>query len=406
MTAVAYNNVAAALVRGDGGSGGGDRAAEPYYRQSLAILRRSVGDAHIDTARAYNSLASNLLRQDKTVEAEAAAASAVAILRSLNEQSAAGGNAVALSALDRQQVAPNRNIFTTYMNAAFGLMSDTPGAAQQSQIHDRAFRAAQDAISSASGRAVLQTAARDAAKTPQMADAVRQEQDLAAKANLIDKNLLRALSAQKPVEAARLRGELDGLQAQLADVSALIDKKYPSYRQLVSPRPIALADAQKALRPGEALLLMTEAANTFHLFVVTPTAVGWSRPGKDIDVILKQISDLRCDVDFATCSAARPGRTRRAADVGPGTGGQPALRPRHRQRAVQIADRTDRTAAQRHDTPLCHQLGKAGRPAARDVVGDRTAGRRRHRRSRHAAPCAGWPSASSSTPPALPTRPP
>lgn len=304
LTAVAYNNVGSALVRSDR-SGAGDRAAEPYYRQALAILRRSVGDAHIDTARAYENLALTLLRQDKAVEAEAAAAQAVAILRRLNEQSAAGSGAVGLAALDRQQVAPERGIFTTYLNAAFGLMEATPDAAQQATIQDRAFRAAQDAIASASGRAVLQTAARGAAKTPQMAEAVRQEQDLATKANLIDKNLLRALAARKPVEAARLRGELDTVQAELADVSALIDKKYPAYRQLVSPRPISLAEARQALKPGEALLLMTEASNALHLFVVTPDAVGWSRPGKDIAVILKQISDLRCDVDFATCSTAR-----------------------------------------------------------------------------------------------------
>lgn len=303
LTAVAYNSVAAALVRGGGTNG--DKAAEPYYRQSLAILQHNVGEAHIDTAYAYDNLASNLLRQGKAAEAEQAAGKAVAIVRRQNDQSAAGRNAVALSALDRQQANPNRAVFTTYMNAAFGLMSDTPGAAEQSQIQDRAFRAAQDAVSSAAGRAVLQTAARGAAKTPQMAEAVRQEQDLAARANLIDKNLLRALADRKSVEAARLRGEFDSVQAELADVSALIDKKYPSYRQLVSPRPIALADTQKALRPGEALLLMTEAANTFHLFVVTPNAVGWSRPAKEIGVILKQISDLRCDVDFATCSAAR-----------------------------------------------------------------------------------------------------
>ncbi|NIJ38916.1 CHAT domain-containing protein/Tfp pilus assembly protein PilF [Sphingopyxis panaciterrae] len=305
LTAVAYDSVAAALVRSGGLEGAGDKAAEPYYRQSLGILRRSVGEAHIDTARAYENLALCLLRQGKTAEAEDNAGKAVAIVRQLDEQISAGGSALALSALDRQQVNPNRGTFTSYMNVAFGLMSDTPDAAGQSQLQDRAFRAAQDAISSASGRAVLQTAARGAAKTPQMAEAVRQEQDLAARANLIDKNLLRALGDRKPVEATRLRGELDAIRAQLADVSALIDKKYPAYRQLVSPRPIALAAAQKALRPGEALLLMTEAANTFHLFVVTPTAVGWSRPGKEIDIIAKQISDLRCDVDYATCSAAR-----------------------------------------------------------------------------------------------------
>jgi CHAT domain-containing protein/Tfp pilus assembly protein PilF len=304
LTAAAYNNVGSALVRGDR-SGPGDRAAEPYYRQALAIMRRSLGDTHIDTAHAYENLALTLLRQGKSIEAESSAAKAVAILRSLNEQSAAGGGAVGLAALDRQQVAPDRGMFTTYMNAAFGLINDTPGIKQQAEIQDRAFRAAQDAIASASGRAVLQTAARSAAKTPQMAEAVRQEQDMAAKANLIDKNLLRALGDRKPVEAARLRGELDGVQAELAGVSALIDKKYPTYRQLVSPRPIGIAEAQKALRPGEALLLMTEAANTLHLFVVTPDGFGWSRPNQDVAIILKQISDLRCDVDFATCSAAR-----------------------------------------------------------------------------------------------------
>ncbi|MEI4507405.1 CHAT domain-containing tetratricopeptide repeat protein [Sphingopyxis sp. CCNWLW253] len=303
LTAVAYNNVGDALVRADGGQG--DKAAEPYYRQSLAILLRTVGEAHIDTAHAYSRIASSLARQGRTADAEQAAAKAVAIVRRLNEQAAAGANAITLSALDRQQADPGRSIYTTYMNAAFALMSDTPDAAGQSAIQNRAFLAAQDAISSASGRAVLQTAARAAAKTPQMAEAVRQEQDLAARANMLDKNLLRALGDRKPVEVTRLRGELDAVQAQLAEVSALIDRKYPAYRELVSPRPISLAETQKALRPDEALLLMTEAANTFHLFVVTPTAVGWSRPGREIDVILKQISDLRCDVDYATCTDAR-----------------------------------------------------------------------------------------------------
>lgn len=301
LTAVSYNNVAAALTRGSGG----DKAAEPYYRQSLAILLHSVGESHIDTAHAYDSLASNLTRQGEAAEAEQAAAKAVAILRRLNQQAAAGDNAVRLSALDRRQVDPDRGIYTTYMNAAFALMSDTPSAAQQSEIQNRAFLAAQDAISSASGRAVLQTAGRAAAKTPQMAEAVRQEQDLAARANILDRNLLRALSDREPVEATRLRGELGTVQTQLSDVSALIDRKYPAYRELVSPRPISLAETQKALAPDEALLLMTEAANTFHLFVVTPTAVGWSRPGREINDILKQISDLRCDVDYATCTDAR-----------------------------------------------------------------------------------------------------
>ena len=303
LTAIAHNNVGDALVRGDGGQG--DKAAEPYYRQSLAILLRTVGESHIDTAHAYSRLASSLGRQGRAVEAEQAAAKAIAIARRLNEQAAAGANAVTLSALDRQQADPGRSIYTTYMNSAFALMNDTSDAAGQSAIQNRAFLAAQEAISSASGRAVLQTAARAAAKTPQMAEAVRQEQDLAARANMLDKNLLRALSDRKPVEVIRLRSELDAVQAQLADVGALIDRKYPAYRELVSPRPISLAETQKALRPGEALLLMTEAANTFHLFVVTPTAVGWSRPGSGINVILKQISDLRCDVDYATCTDAR-----------------------------------------------------------------------------------------------------
>src|SRR5690606_18779550 len=107
----------------------------------------SLGESHIETAHAYSGLASSLLRQGKAAEAEAAAAKAVAIVRRLNERTAAGGNAVTLSALDRQQVDPNRSAFTTYMNAAFGLMSDTPAAADQSRLQDLAFQAAQDANS-------------------------------------------------------------------------------------------------------------------------------------------------------------------------------------------------------------------------------------------------------------------
>jgi CHAT domain-containing protein len=300
LTAVAYNNLAAAITL----KTGGDKEAEAPYRQALTILLRSVGEQHIDTAQAYNSLSSNLRRQGRDAEAEAASAKAVEILRALRKRSG-GNSALALSRLDRQQVDPDRNIFTNYMNAAFGMMSKTPTAQGQSALQDKAFIAAQDAISSASGRAILQSAARDTAKSGEMAEATRREQDLVARANLLDRNILQSFSDRKPVEATRLRGELDAVQAQIVDVSALIDKKYPRYRELVAPRPIGLAETQRALRPGEGLLLMTEAANTVHVFVVTPTMVAWSRPSTDTDTILKQLSDLRCDVDANTCSVQR-----------------------------------------------------------------------------------------------------
>lgn len=300
LTATSYHNVAAALTR----SGQGDEAAEPYYRHALAILEFAVGDKHIDTARAYESLGSNLNRQGRAKEAEQAAGRAMDIYRAINAQIMAGG-ALSLSALDRRQADPDRGIYTSYMNAAFSLMSQTPDAIGQSALQDRAFMAAQDAIATASGRAILQTAARNAAKNPKLAEAVRQEQEYAARANLLDKNLLRALSENRPVEAATLRGDLDSVRAQLTDLAAQIDRQYPSYRQLVSPRAVGLAESQKSLRTGEALLMMTEAANTVHVFVVTPDAVVWSRPSVEMAAILKQISDLRCDVDYETCTTAR-----------------------------------------------------------------------------------------------------
>lgn len=299
LTAVAYNNLAAAITL----KTGGDREAEAPYRQALAILLRSVGESHIDTAQAYNSLSSNLRRQGRHAASEEASAKAVAILRGL--RSRAGGGALALARLDRQQADPDRNIFTNYMNAAFELMSGTPTAAGQSALQDKAFMAAQDAIASASGRAILQSAARNAAKSTAMAEAVRREQDLVARANLLDRNLLQALSERKSVDAARLRGELDAVQVQLTDASALIDRRYPQYRELVAPRPIGLAEAQRALRPGEGLLLMTEASNVIHVFVVTPNAVVWSRPSAETNAILRQIADLRCDVDSDNCSTTR-----------------------------------------------------------------------------------------------------
>jgi serine/threonine protein kinase len=58
-----------------------DAAAERLYRQSVDLLRRSVGSGHVEVATALHNLAANLDRQGKFAAAEAASREALAVFR-------------------------------------------------------------------------------------------------------------------------------------------------------------------------------------------------------------------------------------------------------------------------------------------------------------------------------------
>jgi len=120
------------------------------------------------------------------------------------------------------------------------------------------FEAAQLAQASSVGQSVARMAARFAATGGELAQAIRQRQDAADQLARIDNALTKA-AAKPPAQRnaddeARMRSTLASLEQTLLKQTRAIARRFPKYDALVSPVPVAVAEAQKLLRKDEALL--------------------------------------------------------------------------------------------------------------------------------------------------------
>jgi len=88
---------------------------------------------------------------------------------------------------------------------------------------------------------------------------VRKQQDDAAELRSLDKSLLGEVSKRAEQRDAKreqlLRQHRQELAEELARSSARLAAEFPDYAELVNPKPLSLAQAQKLLAPGEALVL-------------------------------------------------------------------------------------------------------------------------------------------------------
>jgi len=120
------------------------------------------------------------------------------------------------------------------------------------------FRLADIARGSSVQRALTASAARAAIADPQLADLARREQDAQQRINALTGLLTQLLSAppdqQLPQIQARMKQDIDALKVERQQLKKDIAKRFPDYAELVEPQPATLANAQKLLRPGEALV--------------------------------------------------------------------------------------------------------------------------------------------------------
>jgi CHAT domain-containing protein len=121
-----------------------------------------------------------------------------------------------------------------------------------------AFRIADAARGGSVQKALAQSAARALANEPGLGDLIRKEQDGVQEARTLYEHLLRLMAQpaeqQLPGVIAAMRSRLTQIEKERRQIYADIEKRYPEYANLASPRPSTLEDAGKALRPGEALL--------------------------------------------------------------------------------------------------------------------------------------------------------
>ena len=115
-------------------------------------------------------------------------------------------------------------------------------------------------------------AARFAGGSDALAALVREQQDTLNRWQVLDAELVQASSKPPKArnsqeDAARLQ-QLAALDARLKELGERLVRDFPRYAEIVSPRPVPLAEAQRLLGPDEALLVWSVGDEASFLWAV------------------------------------------------------------------------------------------------------------------------------------------
>src|SRR5262249_52895587 len=117
-------------------------------------------------------------------------------------------------------------------------------------------------IDTVRGRAVHQagmaSTARMVVRDKALADLARNEQDqqkqIDARLSLVNNLLARAPDERDDRMVITLNKEIDGLRAAHKTTLADIARRFPTYAELIDPKPPSVADMRAVLQPDEALI--------------------------------------------------------------------------------------------------------------------------------------------------------
>jgi CHAT domain-containing protein/Tfp pilus assembly protein PilF len=271
---------------------------EPFAQRSLAIRRKLLGPDHTDVASVLKTLAQINLGTNRIRPAAEFSREAVQVaIRALKN-----GDVTTLGF----DLAGLREYFDVHLGILYRAVTDKvlgdDGVAES-------FEIAQWANQSAAATALNQVAARTSAGSGPLATLVRKQQDDAAELRSLDKSLLGEVSKRAeqrdPKREQLLRQHRQELADELVRSSARISSEFPDYADLVSPKPVPLAQAQKLLAPGEALILFHVSDTDNYVWAVTADRVMWRK----IDLTRAQLNDAVAKLRAAVEKVEIPDRT-------------------------------------------------------------------------------------------------
>ena len=271
-------------------------AAAAAYEQALAITQQTRGTNHPEVARILNDLAllysasgdfAKALSYSRRATA-AILAHAAADRANAEQSSEAGGLIEKRSAYFANHV----SILAAAARAALDL---------RSTLGREAFEIAQWASHSSAASAVQQMAARFASGNGPMVALTRESQDLDAAWRDADHKLFDALT--QPDSPAN-RTAIDGLRKRIAELDARIaavheqlEKQFPEYAALISPKPISVADVQALLGPAEALVFWLPGEKETTVFAMTKDRFKWQSIPLGADGLAQKIAAFRVGLD-------------------------------------------------------------------------------------------------------------
>jgi CHAT domain-containing protein/Tfp pilus assembly protein PilF len=290
--------------------------AAELYKRALAIREHALGANHPDVASTFNNLAVVSGEQRRYAEAENLYKRALAI----REQALGPNHPEVAATLNNiavlEDARGNHTAALTYSRKATSAIiahgaADVLGIGQQgksgglieqradyfvrhlsylsaalreriepaSALTAEAFSIAQWAGQSAAAAAVQQMGLRFASGNTALSALVRESQDVATLWRSKDKLLIEAISKpdaeQKQEAIATLRKEIADAERRLAGITARIEKEFPDYAALASPKPLSPDDAKKLLGPDEALIFLLGGDKESYVFALTRENLTW-----------------------------------------------------------------------------------------------------------------------------------
>jgi CHAT domain-containing protein len=223
----------------------GIAAAQKLLKRSIA----SVGESHFDTATARGTLAVGYMRAGRDADAVREFKAAIPILTTAARENADDDDTTLVAARsDRLQ-----NIVEAYIRL-LARHKDEPG----SVVTEETFQLADTIRGRSVQQALADSSARMIVKDPALADLVRKEQDLVKQVNAelgTLNNVLSLPAAERDDKGIKaINGAIDRLRAERDRTRGEIGRRFPSYADLIDPKPPTAENVRETLRKGEVLI--------------------------------------------------------------------------------------------------------------------------------------------------------
>jgi CHAT domain-containing protein/tetratricopeptide (TPR) repeat protein len=288
--------------------------AEPALQRALAIDVKMLPRDSFEAANDHNELA--LLAQAQKDWSRAAAHWQLAV--EILQRRLARASRLDSRLSNRREPEVNKHYFDNLIKATYRLQSASPEDTRRQA--GAMFEVAQWGLASNAGNAVALMAARSTAGGSELGSLVRERQDLVAEWQAKDRLLVAAKgNAPKERDLASekvLTDRLTAIDARLTDVDAHIAADFPNYSAFANPRPSSIQEVQAELRSDEELVLFVDtppenpAPEETFIWVVTRNDAQFMRSALGTSALKREVSALRCGLDYAGAWLAKGSRCR------------------------------------------------------------------------------------------------
>jgi hypothetical protein len=282
-------------------------------RRVITIFEKSLGADHPKVAIGLNNLAGLLAERDDWAAAADIGRRAKPILIGRGESDVGDRDG-----LGKALLSSNTWAFRFYARAIYR------AGAESNASRNEGFELAQWALQTSSAQALAQMSARGAKGLGPLAQLVRERQDMVARRQTEDKQLLAAVGRGDAAASEAVRKSVASLDSALDGIDVRLSSEFKEYAELANPKPLTIAATQGLLNDGESLVLFLDAPQSGNLpgetliWVVTRADARWARIELASQALIERAAALRCGLDRDSWEGERKQRCLNllAIDVG------------------------------------------------------------------------------------------